>query len=150
MAVIILFLAAQIAATTNDLVALDRRIQAAMVANDMRFLRRSIADDFRFIHSDGTTERKVDILKSAALKPRYYLRRDVLRAEADVYRTFALVFGNLDIASGAGPTDPPGTQAVCYELDYVHLFVKRHRRWQLLSHRTTEITRPEHPCPPSS
>ena len=144
---IFIFVAAQAATIVSaELIALDRRIQAAMVTNDISTLRRTMADDFKFRHSDGTVERKTDVLKAAALKPRYYLRRDVLHAEAEVYGSFALIFGTLDVASGAYGADAHESEAVCYALNYVHVFRKRQRRWQLLSHRTTAITQPERPC----
>lgn len=143
----LLFLLAQAGATGDELIALDRRIQAAMVANDIEVLRRSLADDLRFTHSDGAVESKADIMRAAALRPRYYLRRNVVHAAAELHGSFALVFGSLDVASGLMPGDPPTSKPVCYALNYVHVFEKRDGRWQLLSHRTTELTKPERACP---
>lgn len=143
----LIFLAAHASSMTpGELIALDRRIQAAMVTNNLPVLRRMIADDFRFEHSDGTTERKADVLKAAALNPRYYLRRKVVQAEAEVHGSFGLVFARLEVASGADPADAHEHKAVCYALSYVHVFRKRHRQWQLLSHRTTALIKPERPC----
>lgn len=142
----VLFILAALARPEEKLIALDRRIQAAMVANDVSVLRRSIADDFHFTHSDGSVETKADLLRVAALKPRYYLRRRVLTAQAEVHGRLGFVFGSLDVASGPKPEDVPGTRAVCYRLNYVHTFERRGGAWQLLSHSTTEMTRPERPC----
>jgi hypothetical protein len=147
---LLLFLASIVGPAGAKLVALDRRIEAAMVANDRSVLRRSIAPDFRFTHADGSVETKEDVLRSAALKPAYYLRRDVITAAAELHGSFALVFGTLEVASGATAEDPSGTRAVCYTLNYVHAFGMRHGRWRLLSHRTTEMTKPVRPCTPAS
>ena len=134
----------------NELVALDRRIQTAMVQNQTSVLSRSIADNFRFTHDDGFVETKADVLRSASLMPRYYLRRVVLKSVAEAYGNFGLVIGSLDVASGPAAGDPPETRAACYTLNYVHVYVKRVGRWQLLSHRTTEMTRLPRACAPAS
>jgi hypothetical protein len=120
-----------------------------MVSNETLVLRRYIADDFRFTHVDGSVETKADVLRTASLKPRYYIRRRVVTAASEVHGRFALVVGSLDVASGRTPEDPPSVQAVCYTLNYVHAYEMRHGRWQLLSHRTTEMTHPEGPCTPT-
>lgn len=137
------------ALATNQLVVLDRRIQAAMVADQETILRQYIADDFRFTHADSTVETKVGVLRAAAMRPRHYLRRRVVHAAAEIHGRIGLVFGNLDVATGPTSEDPPGTQAVCYSLNYVHVYEKRAGRWQLLTHRTTQMTEPERPCTPS-
>lgn len=131
------------------LIALDRQIQAAMVANDARLLSQKLADDFRFTHGNGSVQDKAAVLRAAAAKPRYYLRRDVISPIAEVHGDIGLVIGNLDVASG--PTLREPTRApVCYALNYVHLYKKRDGRWQLLAHRTTETTKPSGPCPDGS
>jgi hypothetical protein len=137
------------ALATGQLVALDRRIQAAMVADDGSILRRYIAKDFRFTHADGTVETKADVLRIAAARPRSYLRRRVVHAGAEIHGRFGLVFGSLDVATGPTRQDPPDTRVVCYALNYMHTYEKRDGRWQLLSHRTTKMTRPERPCAPT-
>lgn len=142
----LLFMLAAMAGPEDKLIALDRRIQAAMVANDVSVLKRSIADDFRFTHSDGSVETKADLLRTAALKPRYYLRRRVLSAKAEVHERLGFVFGILDVASGPRPEDAQGTSAVCYRLNYVHAFERRGGTWRLTSHSTTKMTQPERPC----
>lgn len=58
-----LLLAATLAA--NQLIALDRRIEAAMVADERPALRRCIAKDFRFTDADGSIETKADVLRTA-------------------------------------------------------------------------------------
>lgn len=138
------------ALTANQLIALDRRIQMAMVADERPVLRHYIAKDFRFTHADGSIETKADVLRTAAMRPRFYLRRRVVHASAKVHDRIGLVFGSLDVASGSTPEDPPGTQAVCYSLNYVHTYQMWHGRWQLIRHRTTEITQPERPCSPAN
>jgi hypothetical protein len=127
-------------------VSLDRRIQAAMVTNDTKVLSAAIADDFRFAHADGSVETKSDVIRTSAARTRYYLRRKVLAAAAHVRGRVATVSGTLDVASGRLPGDPPGLWAMCYTLTYVHVYTRRSNRWQLLSHRTTAMTIPEHPC----
>src|SRR5690242_15194504 len=111
---LLLILAASTAPAEDELVAVDRRIQAAMVSNEAFVLRRYIADDFRFTHANGFVETKADVLRTAALKPQYYIRRRVVRAASEVYGRFGLVVGSLDVASGPTPEDPPSAQAVCY------------------------------------
>lgn len=129
-----------------QLVSLDRRIQAAMVTNDAKVLSAAIAADFSFAHADGSVETKRDVIRTAAARPRYYLRRKVLAAAAHIRGRVATVSGTLDVASGRLPGDPPGLIATCYTLTYAHVYVRRIGRWQLLSHRTTAMTIPEHPC----
>jgi len=130
----------------QHLVDLDRHIQRAMVADERPILRRYIAKDFRFTHSDGSIETKADVLRTAAMRPRYYLGRRVVHASAEVHGQIGFVYGSLEVASGRTPGDPPGIRAVCYSLHYVHSYEIRNGRWQLMSHRTTKITKPERPC----
>lgn len=142
-----MFVALAAAATAqSELVLLDRRIQAAMVVNDTEILSAAIADDFRFVHADGSVETKRDVMRTAAARPRYYLRRDVISAAAEIKGRVAVVSGTLNVASGSVPGDPPGVTAICYTLTYVHTYKKRSGRWQMRSHSTTAINVPEHPC----
>lgn len=129
----------------DELLTLDRRIQAAMVSDDAPFLARALADEFRFTHSDGRVQTKVDVIREAASTPRRYLRREVLNPVAEIHGNVALVLGSLDVASAANP-ERTQAKAICYTLNYVHLFVRRSGRWQLLSHRTTEMTKQPAPC----
>lgn len=129
----------------QQLIALDRQIQQALVTNDTAFLSRTLADDFRFTHGNGGVQDKADVIRMAGRTPRYYLRREVLNPVAEVHGNIALVLGSLDVASGPSPKEPT-RDPVCYVLSYVHLFAKRAGRWQLLSHQTTQMTKAPAPC----
>lgn len=128
-----------------ELIALDRQIQHAMVAGDQVFLSQTLSDDFRFTHADGNVESKTDIIRLAGRQPRYFLRRDVLSPTVERHGSIALVLGTMDIASGPVAQEPDDAK-FCYALNFVHLFVMRRGRWQMVSHRTMQITKAEAAC----
>lgn len=133
-------------ADAGKLITLDRDVQQAMVRGNVSFLSRALARDFKFTHADGFVQTKSDVIRLARRTPRYYLRRDVIDPTVELHGSVALVLGNLDVASGPEAKES-GNQAYCYSLDYVHLFSRRAGQWQLLSHRTTKMTKSPVPCP---
>ena len=130
----------------RGLIFLDKRIQQAMVAGDTDLLSRALSPDFQFRHSDGSIETKADVLRSASRSPKYYLNREVRDAKAEVHGSAAIVRAILSVKTGPENGATGNSGPVCYALKYVHAFVRRDRRWQLVSHSTTSIIEPERAC----
>ena len=123
----------------EGLISLDREVQAAMVADDATVLSRDLRADFRFTHFGGEVETKKDVVRTAARKQGDFVSRDVLHPVAEVHGNVGLVLGSLNVMSGH-------TKPICYTLNYVHLYLWRAGQWQMVSHRTTEMTKPPAPC----
>ena len=139
MSLLLLLAPAVLAPSVEGLISLDRKVQAAMVADDAVSLSRDLAADFRFTHFGGEVQTKRDVVRTAATKQGDYVSRDVLHPVAELHGNVGLVLGSLNVVSGR-------TKPVCYALNYVHLFVWHAGRWQMVSHRTTEMTMPPAPC----
>ena len=128
---------------TSDLARFDQRWQEAVVTGDAEFIEKRTADSFSFTHGGGTTiETKADWVKQAKQVPRPYLQRKASDQSVEVHGDIALVFGRLDVRVPA-PTD---SNSLCYAVQYVHLYAKQSGQWMFLSHRTTQLLEPRHPC----
>ena len=126
-----------------DLVRFDQQWQEAVVTGDAEFIERRTADSFSFTHGGGTTiETKADWVNQAKQVPRPYLQRKASDQAVEVHGDIALVFGRLDVRVPAHAD----SNSLCYAVQYVHLYVKQSGQWMFLSHRTTQLLEPRHPC----
>lgn len=134
-------------AAENEIAALDRQIQDAMAAGDADIIERFVADDIIFIHGffSGATETKKDFLAAAKLDTKPYIYRKVSAQTVELHGNFAMVLGRLDVRRQPNAKNNE-TEQICYALNFIHLFEKRKKRWQLVSHRAAQLLEPMKPC----
>lgn len=134
-------------AAETELAAVDRQLQDAIVSGDAKVIERLMADDMIFIHGffDGPSETKKDFLAAAKLDPKPYIYRKVSSQISEIHGKFGMVIGRLDIRRRPNPKANE-TSEMCYAINFVHLFDWRKKRWQLVSHRASQVLDPPKPC----
>lgn len=137
----------EMTAAETELAAVDRDIQTAIVDGDAKVIGRFVADDLIFVHGflSGPTETKKDFLAAAKLDPKPYIYRKVSSQVAEIHGSFGMVIGRLDIRRRPNAKNNE-TSEMCYALNFVHLFERRKKRWQLISHRAAQVLEPPKPC----
>lgn len=123
--------AGPVEARARELVALDRRIEDAVVRMDFGFLQSVYGEDFVFSHGGGDVQDRKTWL--AIVARGYFRERKVVADEAEVHGDTALTVGRLAVHEVK-----PG-QDKHYGIRYVRLYVRRDGGWRLVSHRTTEF-----------
>ena len=119
-----------------DVLALEKRIEEAVLHADVAFLEEVCADDFTYTHGDGWTtgdpilgvDTKDEWL--ASLAGRYSLR-EVDSQQVEIHGDVAITMGRLRARSG-GPV--AGQRS--FSFWYVRVYAQRDGEWKYLSHRT--------------
>ena len=119
-----------------DVLALEKRIEEAVLRADVPFLDRVCADDFTYTHGDGWTTGDpilgVDTKAAwlASLTGRYSLR-EVDSQQIEVHGDVAITMGRLRARSGG-----PAADQRSFSFWYVRVYAQRDGEWRYLSHRT--------------
>lgn len=125
-----------------DVLALERKIEAAVVKGDVAFAGTVLSNDFHFRHGDGWTRGEtsggIEDDRAAFLKriaEREYLVHDLDDPKIEMHGNVAITWGryvSLFVPKNRNPDTPPGLTTVWFE----RVWAKRDGRWQWLSHRT--------------
>ena len=119
-----------------DVLALERRIEEAVLHADVAFLDGVLAEDFTYTHGDGWTTGGeilgVDTREEwlASLAGRYSMR-EVDSQQVEVHGDVAITMGRLR-ARSAGPAAAQRS----FSFWYVRVYAQRDGQWKYLSHRT--------------
>lgn len=134
-------------AAESEVAALDRQIQDAMAAGDADIIEHFVADDLIFIHGffSGAKETKKDFLAAAKLEIKPYIYRKTSAQTVEIHGNFAMVLGRLDVRRQPNAKNNE-TEQICYALNFIHLFERRKKLWQLISHRAAQLLEPMKPC----
>lgn len=134
-------------AAESEVAALDRQIQDAIAAGDADIIGRFVADDMIFTHGffSGANETKKDFLAAAKLETKPYIYRKTTAQTVEIHGKIAMVLGRLDVRRQPIAKNNE-TEQICYALNFIHLFEKRKKRWQLISHRAAQLLEPMKPC----
>jgi len=137
------FLAAQEHATgaAADVLALEQKIEEAVVRGDVAFVDRVTPADFSFVHGDGWTrggrplmsDDKAAFLKRVADKE--YLVHDLDHVKVEMHGDVAITYGryvSLFVPANRNPSTPARLNSIWFE----RVYAKRNGQWQFLSHRT--------------
>ena len=119
-----------------DVLALEQRIEEAVLRADVAFLDEVCADDFTYTHGDGWTtggsvlgvDRKQAWL--ASLAGRYSLR-EVDSQQVEIHGDVAITMGRVRARSGG-----PAAGQRSFSFWYVRVYAQRDGEWKYLSHRT--------------
>jgi hypothetical protein len=125
-----------------EILALERKIEEAVVKGDVAFAEAALSSDFHFRHGDGWTrgektggmeDDKAAFLKRIADKE--YLVHDLDRPKIEMHGSVALTWGryvSLFVPKNRNMAVPPRLNTIWFE----RVWAKRDGKWQWLSHRT--------------
>ena len=122
--------------TANEVLELEREIEAAVLRADVAFLDRVCASDFTYTHGDGWTTggavRGVDPKSEwLASLPGRYSQRAVDSQQVEIHGDVAITMGRVRARSGG-----PDAAQRAFSFWYVRVYAQRDGQWQYLSHRT--------------
>src|SRR5215831_17074315 len=148
-----LFLIGVLACTTGvraasdpatDVLALEHKIEDAVVRGDVAFVDSVLAADFSFVHGDGWTmggtplaaDDKAKFLKRIADKE--YLVHDLDGVKAEVHGDIVITSGRYVSLYMPKPQNaiPNATPGKLNSIWFERVYAKRNGQWQFLSHRT--------------
>jgi len=123
-----------------EVLALEPKIEDAVVRGDVAFVDSVLAGDFSFVHGDGWTrggqplavDDKKGFLKRVADKE--YLVHDLDSVKVEMHGDVAITYGryvSLYVPKSAG-ANPGRLNSIWFE----RVYAKRDGKWQFLSHRT--------------
>ena len=122
--------------TANEVLELERKIEAAVLRADVDFLDPICASDFTYTHGDGWTTggavRGVDHRAEwLASLPGRYSQRAVDSQQVEIHGDVAITMGRVRARSGG-----PDAAQRAFSFWYVRVYALRDGQWQYLSHRT--------------
>ena len=123
-----------------EVLALERKIEDAVVRGDVAFVDSVLASDFSFVHGDGWTtggkplasDDRAAFLKRVADKE--YLVHDLDSVKVEVHGDIVITYGryvSLYVPRGRNAA-PARLNSIWFE----RVYAKRNGQWQFLSHRT--------------
>jgi Domain of unknown function (DUF4440) len=130
-----------LSAAAADVLALERKIEDAIVRGDVAFVDGATSSDFSFVHGDGWTSGGSPLMtddKAAFLKrvvAREYLVHDLDAVRVEMHGDIAITYGRYVSLFMPGNRDnavPGRLNSIWFE----RVYAKRDGRWQFLSHRT--------------
>ena len=127
-------------AAAAEVMALEQKIEDAVVRGDVAYVDRVTASDFSFVHGDGwttggtplATDDKAAFLKRVAA--REYLVHDLDSVRVEMHGDIAITYGryvSLYLPQGRN-ANPGKLNSIWLE----RVYAKRNGQWQFLSHRT--------------
>lgn len=112
---------------------INQLIDNAVVAKDIEKLKKYYADDFVFTHGTGLIDSKEswisDIQRMGDAK---FVSREHDSTTVELHGDVAIIFGKLSVAREAKQ------QIRRYYLQYVRVYARRNKVWQMISHKTTK------------
>ena len=119
-----------------EVLALEQRIEAAVLRADVAFLDDVCADDFTYTHGDGWTtggailgvDRRDEWL--ASLDGRYS-QREVDSQQVEIHGDVAITMGRVRARTGGAPEAQRS-----FSFWYVRVYAQRNGEWKYVSHRT--------------
>ena len=114
---------------SNYLLALNQQIDNYVVEKNLTALDTLYAEDFVFSHGTGLIEGKASWLAQVARGNYPFRKHDSEMAE--MHGDVSIIRGKLYIQR------IDKDKKVNYTLQYVRVFAKRNKRWQIISHITT-------------
>jgi hypothetical protein len=124
-----------------EVLALEQKIEDAVVRGDVAFVSNVLASDFSFVHGDAWTKGGKPLAqddRAAFLKrvaDREYLVHDLDSVKVEMHGDVAITYGryvSLFMPSARNAANPGRLNSIWFE----RVYAKRNGQWQFLSHRT--------------
>ena len=123
-----------------EVLALEQKIEAAVVRGDVAFVDGVLSADFRFVHGDGWTtggkplmeDDKAAFLKRVASKE--YLVHDLDSVKTEVHGDVVITYGRY--VSLYVPANRSGNPGQLNSIWFERVYARRDGQWKFLSHRT--------------
>ena len=121
----------------EEVLALEQKIEAAVVRGDVAYLDRIIPADFSFTHGDGWTAGKAPLKTDdrlswlTAIGKQPYLSRDLDSVKVEMHGDVAITYGRY-VARNRNATQDRSQFTVWFE----RVYARRNGQWLYLSHRT--------------
>jgi ketosteroid isomerase-like protein len=130
-------------ATMNEVIAFERKMEAAVVRGDVRTLEPMLADSFIFTHGDGwatggaplKTDTKASWLAYVAQQPTPYLYRELDHVQVELHGDIALTLGRYLYLPR--PADGKPTTSHRY-VWFERVYQKQNGQWRHVSHKTVK------------
>jgi len=116
----------------DELLAVNSRIDQAVVQKAMPTLDSLYADDFVFTHGTGYVEGKEGWLRSVKNPSQKFIQRQQDSTSVEIHIDIAIVRGKLEILR-----DDSGKRTA-YGIWYQRVYGRRQQQWKLVSHYTTK------------
>ena len=125
--------------TSEEVLAFERAIEAAVVRGDMALVDAATAPTFTFTHGDGWTtggaplrvDSRADWMATVAKAP--YASRVLDSVKTEVHGDVVITYGRY---VGRFKDAAPGRRT--FTVWYERVYAKRNGKWQYLSHRTVD------------
>jgi len=133
--------AAADAATIAEVLAFEKKMEAAVVQGDVKTLEPMLSSDFIFTHGDGWTtggaplkvDTKTSWLAYVAKQPPPYFYRELDHVQVELHGDIAITVGRyLYLPQSSNPQ--PGHLYVWFE----RVYQKQNGQWKHLSHKTVK------------
>jgi hypothetical protein len=123
-----------------EVLALEQKIEAAVVRGDVAFVDGVLSADFLFVHGDGWTtggkplmeDDKAAFLKRVAAKE--YLVHDLDSVKTEVHGDVVITYGRY--VSLYVPANRSGNPGQLNSIWFERVYARRDGQWKFLSHRT--------------
>jgi len=106
----------------------------ATVAGDEAKLKQVLADDLTYTHSNGETDTKAQYISNLKTGARKYLKLNHEGMEVRTYGNAAVLTATAQIE-----TSQKGGAASPAHLRFIHVWINRNGRWQLVAHQSLRL-----------
>jgi Domain of unknown function (DUF4440) len=124
-----------------QVLALEQKIEDAVVRGDVTFVASVLATDFSFVHGDAWTKGGKPLAeddRAAFLKrvaDREYLVHDLDSVKVEMHGDIAITYGRY-VSLFMPPNRTAATPGRLNSIWFERVYAKRNGQWQFLSHRT--------------
>jgi ketosteroid isomerase-like protein len=123
-------------ALEQELLDTEKQLTAVLLRGDLSAIERIYADDYISVDPDGILGEKASGLKGLESGEIKFISIVTDEVAVHVYKTTAVVTGRAAVHARIGGAERSE------QLRFMHVLLKRHRRWLLAAQQLTRIARP--------
>ena len=130
-------------ATMNEVIAFEKKMEAAVVRGDTKTLEPMLADSFIFTHGDAwatggaplKTDTKASRLTYVAKDPKPYVYRELDHVQVELHGDIALTLGRYLYMPRTNDTKPTTSHLYVW---FERVYQKQNGQWKHVSHKTVK------------